>query len=206
VQQQPPPLEQETSRPPPASFKAVQEIKDEAVLAGKRTCIHTVIDSKTLHRSNCSVVYALFLGLASTMYIYTVYIRYIWQVHHQLYSHIRCIYLKHLARTTYFLCSDTIELEPAGKRRSEFFPCWRQRTCTGVFPDSPQGRSPDRAATCFWVLVASVRLISRVGQNRIYTLCMTVYLVSSLLITPYIHRIYIWFWPTLLTNKPTCST
>ena len=37
----------------------------------------------------------------------------------------------------------------------------------------------------------------RVGQNRIYTPYLTVYLVISLPKIPYIHRIYIWFWPTL---------
>ena len=35
------------------------------------------------------------------------------------------------------------------------------------------------------------------GQNRINTPYMTVYLVNSLPKIPYIHRIYIWFWPTL---------
>jgi len=39
--------------------------------------------------------------------------------------------------------------------------------------------------------------ILRVGQNRIYTPYMTVYLMISLPKLPYIHRIYIWFWPTL---------
>ena len=47
-------------------------------------------------------------------------------------------------------------------------------------------------------------LTCRVGQNRIYTPYMTVYLVISLPMIPYIHRIYIWFWPTLLTcNQAT---
>ena len=41
----------------------------------------------------------------------------------------------------------------------------------------------------------------RVGQNRMYTPFMTVYLVISLPKIPYIHRIYIWFWPTLLMVK-----
>jgi hypothetical protein len=36
-----------------------------------------------------------------------------------------------------------------------------------------------------------------VGQNRIYAPYMTVYLVISLPKIPYIHRIYIWIWPTL---------
>ena len=31
-----------------------------------------------------------------------------------------------------------------------------------------------------------------------YTTCMTVYLVNSLPKTPYIHRIYMWFWPSLV--------
>ena len=39
--------------------------------------------------------------------------------------------------------------------------------------------------------------ISKVGQNRIYTPCMTVYLAIPLPKIPYVHRIYIWFWPTL---------
>ena len=38
---------------------------------------------------------------------------------------------------------------------------------------------------------------SRVGQNRVYTPFMTVYLVIPLPKIPYIHRMYIWFWPTL---------
>ena len=43
-------------------------------------------------------------------------------------------------------------------------------------------------------------LIDRVGQNRIYTPYMTVYLVISLPKIPNIHRIYIGFWPTLLID------
>jgi hypothetical protein len=39
--------------------------------------------------------------------------------------------------------------------------------------------------------------VYKVGQSRIYTPYMTVYLVISLPKIPYIHRIYIWFWPTL---------
>jgi hypothetical protein len=42
--------------------------------------------------------------------------------------------------------------------------------------------------------------MSRVGQNRIYTPYMTVYLVTSLPKIPYVHRIYIWFWPTLVIS------
>ena len=41
---------------------------------------------------------------------------------------------------------------------------------------------------------------SRVGQNRIFTPYMTVCLVNTLHKIPYIHRIYIWFWPTLHTS------
>jgi hypothetical protein len=46
------------------------------------------------------------------------------------------------------------------------------------------------------VLVLSSRIF-RVGQNRIYTPYMTVLLVISPPKIPYVHRIYIWFWPTL---------
>jgi hypothetical protein len=42
-----------------------------------------------------------------------------------------------------------------------------------------------------------IRCIYSVGQNRIYAPYMTVYLVISLPKIPYIHRIYIWIWPTL---------
>ena len=44
--------------------------------------------------------------------------------------------------------------------------------------------------------------IFRVGQKRIYTPYMTVFLVISLPKIPYIHRIYIyiWFWLTLHTK------
>ena len=37
----------------------------------------------------------------------------------------------------------------------------------------------------------------RVGKNRTYTTYMTVHLVISLPKIQYIHRIFIWFWPTL---------
>jgi len=43
--------------------------------------------SKWWARSLC-----VFLGLARTIYIYTVYIRYYWQGNHQMYGHIQCIY------------------------------------------------------------------------------------------------------------------
>jgi hypothetical protein len=49
----------------------------------------------------------------------------------------------------------------------------------------------------FWLYHVVYGQIGRVGQNRIYTLYMTVYLVNPLPKLPYIHRIYIWFWPTL---------
>jgi len=42
----------------------------------------------------------------------------------------------------------------------------------------------------------------RVGQNRIYTPYMTVYLVIFLPNIPNIHRIYIWFWPTFKLDHP----
>jgi len=41
---------------------------------------------------------------------------------------------------------------------------------------------------------AQVRHISSVGQNRIYTPYMTVYLAISLLKIPFIHRIYIYIY------------
>jgi hypothetical protein len=43
--------------------------------------------------------------------------------------------------------------------------------------------------------------MSRVGQNCIYALYMTVYLVISLPKVPYIHRIYKWSWPALLMRE-----
>ena len=44
----------------------------------------------------CSVLHtdSVYLGLARTIYIYTVYIRYFWQENHQIYGHIRCIYIR----------------------------------------------------------------------------------------------------------------
>jgi len=53
--------------------------------------------------------------------------------------------------------------------------------------------------------------LSRIGQNHMYTTYMTIYLVIFLPKTPYIHRIYKWFWltlipyPTLLTGV-SCKT
>jgi hypothetical protein len=41
-------------------------------------------------------------------------------------------------------------------------------------------------------------VLHRVGQNRIFTPYMTVYFLISLPRIPYIHRIYIWFWLTLV--------
>jgi len=48
----------------------------------------------------------------------------------------------------------------------------------------------DDSQTLLW-------LTCRVGQNRMHTTYMTVYLVISLPKTPYTHLI--WFWPILLT-------
>ena len=45
------------------------------------------------------------------------------------------------------------------------------------------------------------RQMRKVGQNCIYTPYMTVYLVITLPKIPYIHRIYIWFRPTLQMRK-----
>jgi len=45
----------------------------------------------------------LYTGLARTMCIYTVYVRYFWQGNHHIYGHIRCIYTV-LANPSYTLC------------------------------------------------------------------------------------------------------
>jgi len=63
----------------------------------------------------------------------------------------------------------------------------------------------ERACTCAYVYTCPCFCahMSRVGQNRIYTLYMTVYLVISLpidLVEPRLEAgipLYIWFWPTL---------
>ena len=47
----------------------------------------------------------------------------------------------------------------------------------------------------------SLSITSRIGQNRIYTPYMDVYMVIFLPKISYIHRIYIWFWPTLITRR-----
>jgi hypothetical protein len=41
-------------------------------------------------------------------------------------------------------------------------------------------------------------IVCKVGQNRIYAQYMTVYFVISLPKIPFMHRIYIWFWPSLI--------
>ena len=49
----------------------------------------------------------------------------------------------------------------------------------------------------YYAFVNTLHLITRVGQNRIYTPYMTVHLVIS--VPKYrIYTVYIWFWPTLL--------
>ena len=55
-------------------------------------CIHA--SERFLVAWCCVCIHAsdLFLGLARTIYIYTVYIRYLWQETHQINSHLRCIY------------------------------------------------------------------------------------------------------------------
>ena len=47
----------------------------------------------------------------------------------------------------------------------------------------------------------NIKFMIRVGQNRIHTPYMTVYSVISLPKIPYIHRIYIWFWPILFMMR-----
>jgi len=54
------------------------------------------------------------------------------------------------------------------------------------------------SAAPFW----SHLLIHRVGQHCLYTPYITVYLVIALPKIPYIHRVYIWFWPTLPPDTP----
>ena len=63
--------------------------------------------------------------------------------------------------------------------------CIRACVCMGVCV---------HACACVYVRVWHMR---RVGQNHIDTPFMTVYTVISLPKMPYVHRIYIWFWPTL---------
>jgi hypothetical protein len=60
----------------------------------------------------------------------------------------------------------------------------------GIAQASFRGGNLARLGAC-WLAMC------RVGQNRTCTPYMTVYLVISLPKIPYIHRIYIWFWPTL---------
>ena len=43
--------------------------------------------------------------------------------------------------------------------------------------------------------------IHRLGQNHLYTTYTTAYLVIPLPTVPYIHHIYVWFWPTLLISN-----
>jgi len=45
--------------------------------------------------------------------------------------------------------------------------------------------------------------VCRVGQNRIYTPYMTVYLVDSLQKIPYMHRIYIYIYIYMVLANPT---
>jgi hypothetical protein len=53
-----------------------------------------------------------------------------------------------------------------------------------------------QACPCAW---SPTTLTYRVGQNRMYTPYTTVCMVIYLLKIPYIHRMYEWFWPSLLT-------
>jgi hypothetical protein len=47
------------------------------------------------------------IGLARTIYLYTVFIRCFWQGNHHIYGHIRCIYTV-LANPTHHTCSFTL--------------------------------------------------------------------------------------------------
>jgi len=54
--------------------------------------------------------------------------------------------------------------------------------------------------TVYVVISLPASVTNRIGQNRTCTPYMTVYVVISLPKIPYIHRINIWFWLTLITN------
>jgi hypothetical protein len=56
------------------------------------------------------------------------------------------------------------------------------------------------------VTCAVICHMCRVGQNCIYTPYMTVCLVISLSKIPYIHRIYVWLWPTLHVCSNWCGS
>ena len=64
------------------------------------------------------------------------------------------------------------------------------RSCTAATSQSSTVvRFMARFSSCAWK--QNIEVISRVGQNRIYTPYMTIYFVISLSKIPYIHRIYI---------------
>ena len=49
-------------------------------------------DGELFHIITTLVFYVPYLGLARTMYTYTVYMQYFWLGNHQIYGHIQCIY------------------------------------------------------------------------------------------------------------------
>ena len=98
--------------------------------------------------ATCQLRMLLCIGLARTIYMYTVYIRYFWLGNHQIYGVYIRIYTV-LASPTYA-------------------------------PSFAIHRVNDPTAG-----------VCRVGQNRVYTPCMTVYLVILLPNILYIHRMYL---------------
>jgi hypothetical protein len=103
---------------------------------------------------------------------HTVRVQYLWQGRHQIYGHIRCINTV-LANL----------INPRGLSG------WRSLVTDHRFRGSQERRvwcSRKHTYTC----MVSQNSIHRVGQNRLYTPYMTVYLMISLPKIPYIHRIY----------------
>jgi len=75
---------------------------------------------------------------------------------------------------------------------------WRMLPCACISDVCFPAHASRRMLPCACVSYP-LSVISRVGQNRIYTPYMTVYLVISLPKIPYsIH--HIWFWPTLVMS------
>jgi hypothetical protein len=62
--------------------------------------------------------------------------------------------------------------------------------------DTKKGVGAETLQTRTWGGLAAAA-VCRVGQNRIHTAYITVYLMESLPKIPYIHRICIWSWPPL---------
>jgi len=128
-------------------------------------------------------------------HIYTVYIRYFWQRNHQIYGHLRCIYTV-LANPTYFLSvkqqSDT--LARTFRRRAKL----HASSCTShnlqhVPCQLRKALSPLDNCLCHgygW------------PKPYVYTIYDRKFGYFPAKI-PYMHRKYIWHWPTLVINRTT---